>query len=141
MSGIKSQGFYSLGSNFPWLFSVLFPSSPWWDPALTSPVCTRACPESERHLRANERLVFQPTPVGSVHVDSGTSAITRDSHLHRDRPSQQALRNQVRCSRLLRQRRVGHLSECLSGWRSSKPLEVAGADSRLSHGERASCLI
>ncbi|XP_054244231.1 casein kinase I isoform X10 [Indicator indicator] len=36
-----------------------------------------------------------PTPVGSVHVDSGTSAVTRDSHVHRDRPSQQALRNQV----------------------------------------------
>ncbi|XP_010004221.1 PREDICTED: casein kinase I isoform gamma-1 isoform X5 [Chaetura pelagica] len=36
-----------------------------------------------------------PTPVGSVHVDSGTSAVTRDSHIHRDRPSQQALRNQV----------------------------------------------
>ncbi|KAM9275575.1 casein kinase I isoform 1-T1 [Morus bassanus] len=35
-----------------------------------------------------------PTPVGSVHVDSGTSAVTRDSHVHRDRPSQQALRNQ-----------------------------------------------
>ncbi|XP_068266279.1 casein kinase I isoform X6 [Nyctibius grandis] len=35
-----------------------------------------------------------PTPVGSVHVDSGTSAVTRDSHIHRDRPSQQALRNQ-----------------------------------------------
>nr|XP_033775859.1 casein kinase I isoform X1 [Geotrypetes seraphini]XP_033775860.1 casein kinase I isoform X1 [Geotrypetes seraphini]XP_033775861.1 casein kinase I isoform X1 [Geotrypetes seraphini] len=37
-----------------------------------------------------------PTPVGSVHVDSGTSAITRDSHAHRERPSQQQpLRNQV----------------------------------------------
>ncbi|RXM95606.1 Casein kinase I isoform gamma-1 [Acipenser ruthenus] len=37
-----------------------------------------------------------PTPVGSVHVDSGTSAITRESHVHRDRPSQQQpLRNQV----------------------------------------------
>ncbi|MGH0160806.1 UNVERIFIED_CONTAM: hypothetical protein FKN15_040026 [Acipenser sinensis] len=37
-----------------------------------------------------------PTPVGSVHVDSGTSAITRESHIHRDRPSQQQpLRNQV----------------------------------------------
>ncbi|KFW04921.1 Casein kinase I isoform gamma-1, partial [Fulmarus glacialis] len=36
-----------------------------------------------------------PTPVGSVHVDSGTSAVTRDSHVHRDRPSQQALRNQA----------------------------------------------
>ncbi|KAM7151295.1 casein kinase I isoform 2-T3 [Macrochelys suwanniensis] len=35
-----------------------------------------------------------PTPVGSIHVDSGASAITRDSHAHRDRPSQQhALRN------------------------------------------------
>ncbi|XP_031411049.1 casein kinase I isoform X3 [Meleagris gallopavo] len=40
-----------------------------------------------------------PTPVGSVHVDSGTSAITRDSHVHRDRPSQQALRNQVSSDR------------------------------------------
>ncbi|XP_030043917.1 casein kinase I isoform X1 [Microcaecilia unicolor] len=37
-----------------------------------------------------------PTPVGSVHVDSGTSAITRDSHAHRERPSQQQpLRNQT----------------------------------------------
>ncbi|XP_043839217.1 casein kinase I isoform X12 [Dromiciops gliroides] len=37
-----------------------------------------------------------PTPVGSVHVDSGTSAITRESHAHRERPSQQQpLRNQV----------------------------------------------
>ncbi|XP_048960148.1 casein kinase I isoform X11 [Canis lupus baileyi] len=37
-----------------------------------------------------------PTPVGSVHVDSGASAITRESHTHRDRPSQQQpLRNQV----------------------------------------------
>ncbi|KFP33489.1 Casein kinase I isoform gamma-1, partial [Colius striatus] len=40
-----------------------------------------------------------PTPVGSVHVDSGTSAVTRDSHMHRDRPSQQALRNQVSSDR------------------------------------------
>ncbi|KAM5170778.1 casein kinase I isoform 3-T4 [Mantella aurantiaca] len=40
-----------------------------------------------------------PTPVGSVHVDSGTSAITRDSHVHRERPSQtQPLRNQVMSS-------------------------------------------
>ncbi|KAI4896763.1 hypothetical protein NFI96_020721, partial [Prochilodus magdalenae] len=36
-----------------------------------------------------------PTPVGSVHVDSGASAVTRESHTHRDRPSQhQPLRNQ-----------------------------------------------
>ncbi|XP_072469733.1 casein kinase I isoform X2 [Notamacropus eugenii] len=36
-----------------------------------------------------------PTPVGSVHVDSGTSAVTRESHAHRERPSQQQpLRNQ-----------------------------------------------
>uniref|UniRef100_A0A8C4TEY9 non-specific serine/threonine protein kinase n=1 Tax=Erpetoichthys calabaricus TaxID=27687 RepID=A0A8C4TEY9_ERPCA len=36
-----------------------------------------------------------PTPVGSVHIDSGASAITRESHVHRDRPSQQQpLRNQ-----------------------------------------------
>lgn len=40
-------------------------------------------------------VFFQPTPVGSVHVDSGASAITRESHTHRDRPSQQPLRNQV----------------------------------------------
>ncbi|NXQ07090.1 KC1G1 kinase, partial [Vidua macroura] len=40
-----------------------------------------------------------PTPVGSVHVDSGTSAVTRDSHIHRDRPSQQALRNQASSDR------------------------------------------
>uniref|UniRef100_A0A8C4V6W5 non-specific serine/threonine protein kinase n=3 Tax=Neoaves TaxID=3078114 RepID=A0A8C4V6W5_FALTI len=40
-----------------------------------------------------------PTPVGSVHVDSGTSAVTRDSHVHRDRPSQQALRNQASSDR------------------------------------------
>ncbi|RXM97722.1 Casein kinase I isoform gamma-1 [Acipenser ruthenus] len=40
-----------------------------------------------------------PTPVGSVHVDSGTSAITRESHVHRDRPSQQQpLRNQTASS-------------------------------------------
>lgn len=38
----------------------------------------------------------QPTPVGSVNVDSGASAITRESHANRDRPSQQQpLRNQV----------------------------------------------
>ncbi|XP_058257331.1 casein kinase I isoform X3 [Hemibagrus wyckioides] len=37
-----------------------------------------------------------PTLVGSVHVDSGASAVTRESHTHRDRPSQhQPLRNQV----------------------------------------------
>ncbi|XP_042137089.1 casein kinase I isoform X1 [Peromyscus maniculatus bairdii] len=40
-----------------------------------------------------------PTPVGSVHVDSGASAITRESHAHRDRPSQQQpLRNQTASS-------------------------------------------
>ncbi|XP_036048545.1 casein kinase I isoform X2 [Onychomys torridus] len=39
-----------------------------------------------------------PTPVGSVHVDSGASAITRESHAHRDRPSQQPLRNQTASS-------------------------------------------
>ncbi|GAB1294370.1 Casein kinase I isoform gamma-1 [Apodemus speciosus] len=40
-----------------------------------------------------------PTPVGSVHVDSGASAITRESHTHRDRPSQQQpLRNQTTSS-------------------------------------------
>ncbi|KAG9341180.1 hypothetical protein JZ751_019619 [Albula glossodonta] len=40
-----------------------------------------------------------PTPVGSVHVDSGASAITRESHAHRDRPSQhQPLRNQTAAS-------------------------------------------
>lgn len=38
----------------------------------------------------------QPTPVGSVHIDSGASAVTRESHPHRDRPSQhQPIRNQV----------------------------------------------
>ncbi|XP_054982819.1 casein kinase I isoform X5 [Sorex araneus] len=36
-----------------------------------------------------------PTPVGSVHVDSGASATTRDSHTHREQPSQQPLRNQT----------------------------------------------
>uniref|UniRef100_A0A8B9LI87 non-specific serine/threonine protein kinase n=1 Tax=Astyanax mexicanus TaxID=7994 RepID=A0A8B9LI87_ASTMX len=41
-------------------------------------------------------FVAKPTPVGSVHVDSGASAVTRESHAHRDRPSQhQPLRNQV----------------------------------------------
>ncbi|KAJ3593364.1 hypothetical protein NHX12_005699 [Muraenolepis orangiensis] len=40
-----------------------------------------------------------PTPVGSVHIDSGASAITRESHAHRDRPSQhQPLRNQTAAS-------------------------------------------
>uniref|UniRef100_A0A8C5KIL3 Casein kinase 1, gamma 1 n=1 Tax=Jaculus jaculus TaxID=51337 RepID=A0A8C5KIL3_JACJA len=40
-----------------------------------------------------------PTPVGSGHVDSGASAITRESHTHRDRPSQQQpLRNQTASS-------------------------------------------
>uniref|UniRef100_A0A4W4GQA8 non-specific serine/threonine protein kinase n=1 Tax=Electrophorus electricus TaxID=8005 RepID=A0A4W4GQA8_ELEEL len=40
-----------------------------------------------------------PTPVGSVHVDSGASAVTRESHTHRDRPSQhQPLRNQTAAS-------------------------------------------
>ncbi|XP_070970082.1 casein kinase I-like isoform X15 [Oncorhynchus clarkii lewisi] len=37
-----------------------------------------------------------PTPVGAVNVDSGASAITRESNANRDRPSQQQpLRNQV----------------------------------------------
>ncbi|XP_069452325.1 casein kinase I isoform X1 [Ovis canadensis] len=45
-----------------------------------------------------------PTPVGSVHVDSGASAITRESHTHRDRPSQQPLRNQVCLGPLLFQK-------------------------------------
>ncbi|XP_072236171.1 casein kinase I isoform X5 [Leuresthes tenuis] len=37
-----------------------------------------------------------PTPVGSVHIDSGASAVTRESHPHRDRPSQHPpVRNQV----------------------------------------------
>ncbi|KAK3533634.1 hypothetical protein QTP70_024042, partial [Hemibagrus guttatus] len=40
-----------------------------------------------------------PTLVGSVHVDSGASAVTRESHTHRDRPSQhQPLRNQTASS-------------------------------------------
>ncbi|TSL68264.1 Casein kinase I isoform gamma-1 [Bagarius yarrelli] len=40
-----------------------------------------------------------PTPVGSVHVDSGASGVTRESHTHRDRPSQhQPLRNQTASS-------------------------------------------
>lgn len=38
----------------------------------------------------------QPTPVGSVHIDSGASAVTRETHPHRDRPSQHPpIRNQV----------------------------------------------
>uniref|UniRef100_A0AAY5EWM4 non-specific serine/threonine protein kinase n=1 Tax=Electrophorus electricus TaxID=8005 RepID=A0AAY5EWM4_ELEEL len=37
-----------------------------------------------------------PTPVGSVPVDSGASAVTRETHTNRERPSQhQPLRNQV----------------------------------------------
>ncbi|XP_069480785.1 casein kinase I isoform X2 [Ambystoma mexicanum] len=36
-----------------------------------------------------------PTPVGSAHIDSGTSAITRESHAHRERPQQQTTRNQT----------------------------------------------
>uniref|UniRef100_A0A3B1KKY5 non-specific serine/threonine protein kinase n=1 Tax=Astyanax mexicanus TaxID=7994 RepID=A0A3B1KKY5_ASTMX len=44
-------------------------------------------------------FVAKPTPVGSVHVDSGASAVTRESHAHRDRPSQhQPLRNQTAAS-------------------------------------------
>ncbi|KAM6973503.1 casein kinase I-like isoform 1-T1 [Aplochiton taeniatus] len=40
-----------------------------------------------------------PTPVGSSHVDSGASAITRESHANRERPSQhQPLRNQTTAS-------------------------------------------
>ncbi|XP_026175563.1 casein kinase I isoform X3 [Mastacembelus armatus] len=36
-----------------------------------------------------------PTPVGSVHIDSGASGVTRESHPHRDRPSQHPpIRNQ-----------------------------------------------
>ena len=47
-----------------------------------------------------------PTPVGSVHLDSGTSAITRESHTNRDRPSQQQpLQNQTASSAA---RRVGN---------------------------------
>lgn len=39
----------------------------------------------------------QPTPVGSVHIDSGASAVTRETHAHRERPSQHPpIRNQVR---------------------------------------------
>lgn len=38
----------------------------------------------------------QPTPVGSVHIDSAASGVTRDSHAPRDRPAQhQPIRNQV----------------------------------------------
>ncbi|KAK1788816.1 hypothetical protein P4O66_002623 [Electrophorus voltai] len=38
-----------------------------------------------------------PTPVGSVPVDSGASAVTRETHTNRERPSQhQPLRNQGR---------------------------------------------
>uniref|UniRef100_A0A8K9V1P0 non-specific serine/threonine protein kinase n=1 Tax=Oncorhynchus mykiss TaxID=8022 RepID=A0A8K9V1P0_ONCMY len=41
-----------------------------------------------------------PTPVGTVNMDSGASAITRESHPHRDRPSQhQPMRNQVTSDR------------------------------------------
>uniref|UniRef100_A0A8P4G0J2 non-specific serine/threonine protein kinase n=1 Tax=Dicentrarchus labrax TaxID=13489 RepID=A0A8P4G0J2_DICLA len=40
-----------------------------------------------------------PTPVGSVHIDSGASAVTRESHPHRDRPSQHPpIRNQTAVS-------------------------------------------
>uniref|UniRef100_A0A8C6TIF3 Casein kinase 1, gamma 1 n=1 Tax=Neogobius melanostomus TaxID=47308 RepID=A0A8C6TIF3_9GOBI len=40
-----------------------------------------------------------PTPVGSVHIDPGASAITRESHAHRERPSQhQPVRNQTASS-------------------------------------------
>uniref|UniRef100_A0A8C8I1W8 non-specific serine/threonine protein kinase n=1 Tax=Oncorhynchus tshawytscha TaxID=74940 RepID=A0A8C8I1W8_ONCTS len=40
-----------------------------------------------------------PTPVGAVNVDSGASAITRESNANRDRPSQQQpLRNQTAAS-------------------------------------------
>ncbi|CAF99904.1 unnamed protein product, partial [Tetraodon nigroviridis] len=41
----------------------------------------------------------QPTPVGSVHIDSGASAVTRETHAHRDRPSQHPpIRNQTAVS-------------------------------------------
>ncbi|XP_063737231.1 casein kinase I isoform X2 [Eleginops maclovinus] len=40
-----------------------------------------------------------PTPVGSVHIDSAASAVTRESHPHRDRPSQHPpIRNQTAAS-------------------------------------------
>ncbi|CAB1338987.1 unnamed protein product [Coregonus sp. 'balchen'] len=40
-----------------------------------------------------------PTPVGTVNMDSGASAITRESHPHRERPSQhQPMRNQTAAS-------------------------------------------
>ncbi|XP_067090285.1 casein kinase I-like isoform X2 [Osmerus mordax] len=39
-----------------------------------------------------------PTPVGSAHVDSGASAITRESHANRERAMQQPLRNQTAAS-------------------------------------------
>ena len=140
---IKSQGFYSPGCSFPWLlsvplgsvlmFSCFYLCAGFGQPDKLS-LCTHVL--TERHiqhwLHSKECLVFQPTPVGSVHVDSGTSAITRDSHVHRDRPSQQALRNQVRRSQLLWQCRiVSHLSEFLFNQRSRNrmPLEVAAADS------------
>lgn len=90
-------------------------------------MCWERAQHLQHWLHPNEHLVFQPTPVGSVHVDSGTSAVTRDSHVHRDQPSQQALRNQVRCSQLLWQCHVvWHLSEFLLDQRSSKPHAVRG---------------
>ncbi|MEE6516597.1 hypothetical protein FKM82_026166, partial [Ascaphus truei] len=61
-----------------------------------------------------------PTPVGSVHIDSGTSGITRDSHAHRERPSQtQPLRNQVMSST------NGQLNaDDQTGGRSNAPITV-----------------
>lgn len=64
-----------------------------------------------RQIVSNARMLFQlgkadwllngcssqPTPVGSVHIDSGASAVTRETHAHRERPSQHPpIRNQVR---------------------------------------------
>ena len=57
--------------------------------------------EQPSRIRVFDCPCLQPTPVGSVHIDSAASAITRESHPHRDRPSQhQPMRNPV-CSSAL----------------------------------------
>lgn len=60
--------------------------------------------------------------------------------MHRDRPSQQALRNQVRCSQLI-STTLSATSDFLldRSSRSHVPLEVDGADPHLGHGMHNFC--
>uniref|UniRef100_A0AAR2IW47 non-specific serine/threonine protein kinase n=1 Tax=Pygocentrus nattereri TaxID=42514 RepID=A0AAR2IW47_PYGNA len=77
-----------------------------------------------------------PTPVGSVPVDSGASAITRETHTNRERPSQhQPLRNQTASSehrgawdvQPLRQTNLSYLSSYLAADRHGGSAQVVSS--------------